>query len=188
MSQILNVTLHIGGLYATNRPALIKTVLGSCIAACLFDPLTKIGGMNHFMLPIPPKTASTEENLGRFGDHAMELLIGEIQKLGGERRRLRAKLFGGAHVLATEESAGSVPQRNIKFIEEFMRVEGVPILAKDLGGTQARRVHFQPHTGLVFVKKVASSALQATRMEEARARADSRQTAPKYGELTLWDD
>ena len=85
-------SIIVGDVFASDEPALVATVLGSCVAACMYDPVTQVGGMNHFMLP----QANRETTSAAFGIHAMELLINKIMRLGGDRRRLQAKHFGGA--------------------------------------------------------------------------------------------
>lgn len=179
-------TIHIGGVYASRDPALVKTILGSCISACLFDPQSGVGGMNHYLLPEPPRHSSDESMPSRFGIHAMDLLIGAIQKLGGRRDRIQAKVFGGAHVLAMKESATGVPQRNIAFIEEFMREEGIPIVARDLGGYLPRRVMFQTHSGRAFVQRMGTRTLALTRLEEQQIARTA--PPPQFGDITLFGD
>ena len=91
-----------GEYYATNKDMALVTVLGSCVSACLRDRESGIGGMNHFMLPDEGKLVGSHGNIsagGRYGVHAMELLINQILKLGGRRDRLEAKVFGGGNVL-----------------------------------------------------------------------------------------
>ena len=161
---LARVTIHIGGLRVSREPLVIDTVLGSCIAACLYDPVSGVGGMNHFMLPEgfdPDNPAST-----RYGVHAMELLITEIMKLGGHRRRFQAKVFGGGHVLNIRESLDGVPQRNIDFVRRFLNVEQIPVLNEDVGGYQARRVLFYAHTGKVFLKRLGTHDAERTAEEE----------------------
>ncbi len=161
---LARVTIHIGGLRVSREPLVIDTVLGSCIAACLYDPVSGVGGMNHFMLPEgfdPDNPAST-----RYGVHAMELLITEIMKLGGHRRRFQAKVFGGGHVLNIRESLDGVPQRNIDFVRRFLNVEQIPVLNEDVGGYQARRVLFYAHTGKVFLKRLGTHDAERTVEEE----------------------
>lgn len=106
MKRKAQVSIHIGGVFATREPTVIKTLLGSCIAACLRDPEAGVGGMNHFMLPAA-LNGNAEDNLSRFGLHAMELLIGEIQKLGGSglgcKLRCSAEvMFSGSPTRPTE--------------------------------------------------------------------------------------
>jgi chemotaxis receptor (MCP) glutamine deamidase CheD len=129
----------------------ISTLLGSCVGACLFDPAAGIGGMTHFMLPCQ-QTESLKS--ARYGIHAMEMLINEIMKLGGDRRRIRAKVFGGANVLTLTHWPWDVGRRNIEFIRTFLETDGIPIVAERLGGRRPLRVFFLTNTGKAFVKEV----------------------------------
>ena len=119
------VTIYIGGVHATDQPEVVKTLLGSCISVCLYDPITQVGGMNHFMLP-RGSARRHQGDLTRFGVHAMDYLIGQMMKLGGDRRRFVAKCFGGGHVLDMQESVAGVPQQNIAFIRSFLRGRRLP--------------------------------------------------------------
>ena len=143
-----------GEYHAASGPVGMTTVLGSCVSTCLWDPDRRIGGMNHFMLPGDNGTpASPVPKSARFGVYAMELLINEMLKMGAERRRLVAKVFGGGHVL---QGFGSldVGARNCEFVMEFLDVEGIPVLGRDLLDTYARKLHFSPATGKVLLKKL----------------------------------
>ncbi|MBI4562947.1 MAG: chemotaxis protein CheD [Candidatus Rokubacteria bacterium] len=186
MSERPEVTLHIGGVYATREPTVIKTLLGSCIAVCLLDPHVQVGGMNHFMLPAPGSGPEDAVDSARFGVHAMDLLIGAMQKAGGERCRLKAKVFGGGHVLSISGNGQSVPQRNIQFIEEFMRTEGIPVVNHDLGGYLPRRIYFHTDTGKVYVKRLGQSTLRLARMEEEQHTRKIRVSGPEFGGVTLF--
>jgi chemotaxis protein CheD len=181
------VTIHIGQVYATAEPTVIKTILGSCIAVCLLDPAAHVGGMNHFMLPAPGGGGEHRVDRSQFGIHAMDLLIGAIQKAGGERRRLQAKLFGGAQVLRLGGNGRSVPEQNIEFIETFMRTERIVVASRDLGGYLPRRIHFHIESGKVFVKRLGQQVLRETRTEEREALRILSQEAPRFGEITLFD-
>lgn len=182
------VTIHIGQVYATREPTVLKTVLGSCIAACLFDPMTRAGGMNHFMLPAPESPVSDGADVSRFGVHAMDLLIGAIQRAGGERHRLQAKVFGGGHVLRIAVNGNSVPERNIAFIEAFLKAEGITVLSRDLGGYLPRRIHFQTDTGKVFVKRLGQQTVRQTRAEEKEHLRAIGQAVPAYGAISLFEN
>ena len=160
-----DVTLRIGGVFASGGETVIRTVLGSCISACLYDPVARVGGMNHFMLPSRDE-ARDMEDLTRFGMHAMEVLIGAIQRLGGSRPRLQAKLFGGGHMLQTVSSLNSVSARNIAFIEQYVRAEHITVVSQDLGGYLARLVRFYPQTGRALVKRLGENALRELQLEE----------------------
>jgi chemotaxis receptor (MCP) glutamine deamidase CheD len=92
--------IHIGGVRAAREPSVLKTVLGSCIAVCLTDPVARIGGMNHFMLPAPGDGSEEPWGAARYGIHAMDLLVGAMLKAGADRLRLQARLFGGASLRA----------------------------------------------------------------------------------------
>lgn len=126
---------------------MISTVLGSCIAACLHDAEAKVGGMNHFLLGEPTEGAMLrQEDLQRYGVHAMEVLINEMMRKGASRSRLRAHLYGGADMCA---NLGMIGSRNAEFARRFMATEGIEIGHCDLGGNQARRVEFLPYEGKV---------------------------------------
>lgn len=138
-----------GEHYVTGDPEVVlTTVLGSCVAACLRDPETGIGGMNHFLLPDSDASGGHAQ---RFGAHAMELLINEILRLGGGRRTLQAKLFGGGRMF---NGLGDVGEANAAFAERFLKDEGIPIVGGSLRGPQARRVQFWPSSGRAFQRFV----------------------------------
>jgi chemotaxis protein CheD len=161
---IPRVTIHIGGVQASREPLLLDTVLGSCIAACIFDPVAAIGGMNHFMLPegADPDNPTS----ARYGVNAMELLISEIMKLGGNRKRFQAKVFGGGHVLKIRETLDGIPQQNIDFVHRFLNTESIPVMGEDIGGYQARRVLFNTQSAKVYMKKLGTNEAEVTAEEE----------------------
>ncbi len=158
------ITITIGEVRVSREPVVLDTVLGSCISACLFDPVSNIGGMNHFMLP----QGSDPDNptSARFGVNAMELLVADLMKMGANRRRLQAKVFGGGHVLGIRESLDGVPQINIRFIQHFLSAEQIPVVSEDLGGYRARRVRFNTHTAKVLVKHLGQNDADRTAQEE----------------------
>ena len=143
-----------GQYHATAGPGTITTVLGSCVSTCLWDPVARIGGMNHFMLPGDQATpGSAWAASARFGVYAMEVLINQMTRLGADRRRLVAKVFGGARVLAGFDTL-DVGAKNAEFVLEFLKVEGIPLLAQDLLDVHPRKVHFFPDSGKVQVKRL----------------------------------
>lgn len=121
--------------------AAISTILGSCVATCLYDPAGHVGGMNHFLLP---DSGSGNLTSARYGVNAMELLINALIKQGATRGALKAKVFGGARMIAGLTDVG---QKNAAFVVEFLRREGIECVGQSLGGTQARRIEFWPATG-----------------------------------------
>lgn len=129
-------------LATRNQNETLSTVLGSCVAACLWDPVAFIGGMNHFLLPYAG--AGADSISSRYGINAMEMLINNLLKLGADRKRLRAKLFGGATMSSNLADIGGL---NARFAQSFLSTEGIPCDAASLGGTAARRVTFHPTSG-----------------------------------------
>jgi chemotaxis protein CheD len=121
----------------------IATLLGSCVAACLRDPVAGVGGMNHFLLPGADSSRGETENIG-IGVHAMELLVNALLSHGARRERIEAKLFGGANVVAGLTRVG---EKNAKFAEEFLRREGIQHVGGSLRGDSGRRLQFWPVSG-----------------------------------------
>lgn len=176
-----------GEVYVTVEDEVITTVLGSCVSACVRDPVFKVGGMNHFMLPLSSGSGSWDSDGGlstRYGNYAMELLINEILKHGGSRKNLEVKIFGGGTVLANSAST-NVGERNIRFIEEYLRVEGFGLVAEDVGGIYPRKIVFHPHTGLVRVKKLRNMH-NRTVVERETAYLKQIDTQPAGGEIDLF--
>lgn len=141
-----------GEYFVSNQGMLLVTVLGSCVAACIRDVESGIGGMNHFMLPDDGgrETAGTS---ARYGSYAMEVLINHLLKLGARRNRLEAKVFGGGAVMASLSSS-NVGARNAEFVLKYLNTEKIPVVAKDLLDSYPRKVYFFPKTGRVLVKKL----------------------------------
>jgi len=124
---------------------MITTLLGSCVAVCLYDSTAKVGGMNHFLLGEPGADhVPRSGDLSRYGVHAMELLINEMMAKGAVRGRLRAHLYGGATMIS---GLGSIGANNAAFARRFMETEGITVGHCDLGGVHARKVEFLPHDG-----------------------------------------
>jgi chemotaxis protein CheD len=154
-----------GDTYVTdNDNEVLTTILGSCIAACIRDPVTRIGGMNHFLLP---NGKSGDTGATRFGVNAMEILINNILKRGGARNRLEAKLFGGASVIAGLSDVGA---SNIVFAEKFLADEHIRLVGGDVRGSNARRIQYWPVTGRARQLSVANLN-KASLVEEELATA-----------------
>lgn len=150
----------------------LTTVLGSCVAACVWDPAAGVGGMNHFLLPEAPDGVSADR---RYGVHAMELLINALLARGARRRDLRAKVFGGARMSAGMIDVGG---RNADFIRRFLSDEEITLTAESLGGDQARRVQFWPVGGRARQHRVAPG--------RAPPPAAARPPAPASSDLELF--
>ena len=148
-----SVRVQPGEFFATDRDVSLLTVLGSCVAACVRDRVSGIGGMNHFMLPRARGTPGPASASARYGVNAMELLINEIIRLGARRANLEAKVFGGGNVLAGVTML-SVGEMNAEFVCNFLREESIPIVAQDLQGVVSRQVRYFPATGRALVRSV----------------------------------
>jgi chemotaxis protein CheD len=143
-----------GEYYFTGKDMLIVTVLGSCVAACIRDRVSGVGGMNHFMLPDSGGDADSPVSASmRYGTYAMEILINELLKAGARRENLEAKVFGGGNVLRGF-IAINVGERNAQFVRDYLRAENIRITAEDLKDIHPRKVYFFPRTGKVLVKKL----------------------------------
>jgi chemotaxis protein CheD len=131
------------------------TVLGSCVAACIRDPHTGVGGMNHFMLPQHQSGAwGSDLRSTRFGNFAMEKLINELTKAGCVRERMEIKVFGGGNVTDMNNAVGT---ENSEFVLRYLAAEDLRCAAKDLGGSLPRRIHYFPATGRVVRRLLGNS-------------------------------
>ncbi|MBP8214681.1 MAG: chemoreceptor glutamine deamidase CheD [Propionivibrio sp.] len=141
-----------GEYFVTSSDEVLVTVLGSCVAACIRDVDSGLGGMNHFMLP----DDGGRETFGasaRYGNYAMEVLINHLLKMGARRMRLEAKVFGGGAVLESL-SVSKVGIRNAEFVLDYLKTERIPIVAKDLLDAYPRKIYYFPNSGRVLVKKL----------------------------------
>jgi chemotaxis protein CheD len=128
---------------SSDPATVLSTLLGSCVAVCLHDPVASVGGMNHFLLP-GEQASHAQRRAERFGAHLMEALINDLMMRGARRERLQAKIFGGANILRGLSDVGA---QNAAFAKRFLHHEGIRIIAEDLGGARARRVQFWPASG-----------------------------------------
>ena len=175
-----------GEFYVTRNPdEILVTVLGSCVSACIRDPILGVGGMNHFMLA-NGRTGAWGDDLrsARFGNFAMEKLINELIKAGCSRDRMEIKVFGGGNVIDASTPIGSA---NAEFVLRYLEAEGLRCNAEDLGGTNPRRIHYYPGTGRVVRRLLGTGETYAISREEREyaERLRSRQLA---GEIHLFGD
>lgn len=143
-----------GEYYVTKRDMVLVTVLGSCVAACIRDKSSGIGGMNHFMLP----ESQTGEHgpassTARYGAYAMEMMINQLLKNGAQRSNLEAKLFGGASILRGMTTS-NVGVLNAEFALQYLENEGITLISQDLLDVFPRKIYFFPASGRVLVKKI----------------------------------
>lgn len=144
----------------------LTTILGSCVATCITDPIRGVGGMNHFLLP---EGSPDEKQQMRYGSHAMELLINGLLKMGARKDRMEAKIFGGSSMHDGLEKIGLA---NIKFAKKFLSDEGISCVASSLGGRDARRVRYVPRTGQAWQMFVRSSEIPVSSNLPRQSRND----------------
>lgn len=177
-----------GEYYVTTSGEMISTVLGSCVSACVRDSRLGIGGMNHFMLPLDTSQGRSSWGAAvsagtRYGNVAMERLVNDILKLGGTRERLEVKLVGGGRVL--QAMSTDVGARNIEFVREYVRVEGLALASVDLGDIHPRKVQYFPGTGRLRVRKLTGQGSQAL-CDRERHYLESFDKAAPGGEVELF--
>ncbi len=172
-------------LVSDRADVMMVTTLGSCVAACVYDPAAAVGGMNHFLLPEVPESEQGDASAAaRYGSVAMERLINELLSKGAKRDRLEVKLFGGARVI---ESSFDVGHQNARFALDYVRREGLKLVGQDLGGASARRVHYFPHSGKAMRKMLRPEALSETANQELHFRSTLRQK-PIEGDVELFGE
>lgn len=154
-----------GWAIETERP--IATLLGSCVAVCLFDPKLRLGGMNHFLLPSKTSSSSDDTDIILNGDYAMEVLVNGLFSKGANKSRLVAKAFGGGTIVSSIRMA--IGERNSQFAHDWLEREGIPLVASDFSGPWSRKVVFVPQTGDAFCRRIPTT--QATAAEVAKAEA-----------------
>lgn len=152
-----------GEYFVSSEDMMVMTVLGSCIAACIWDGRVRAGGMNHFMLP----EGDGVEGGGRYGSYAMELLINHLLKLGARRESMQAKIFGGAQVMAGFSSM-NVGERNTKFVLDYLATERIPVVSQDVLDIHPRKVCFFPTSGKALVKRLAHAHPETLAVEERK--------------------
>ena len=165
-NAIWMVKVFPGEFYVTrSAEEAIVTVLGSCVSACIRDPIAGVGGMNHFMLPHHKSgNWGVASSSTRFGNFAMEKLINELIKAGCARERMEVKVFGGGNVTDTSNAVGT---DNAEFVLRYLAEEGLRCAAQDLGGLLPRRIHYYPATGRVVRKLLGGTDTDAVSREES---------------------
>lgn len=142
--------LHAGHLAVSSTPTAITTILGSCVAVSLWDPERRIGGLNHYLLP---NRVGTSLSSPRFGSVAIARLIDDVVALGGSPRRLQAKIFGGACILAAFDGARThLGESNVQIAREVLGRREIPVAAQSVGGQRGRKVIFHTDEGVAWVK------------------------------------
>jgi len=157
MVQATVIRILPGQYHATGENTVISTVLGSCVSVCLYDPVMKIGGMNHFMLPgVAHSRGASKTGSAKYGIYAMTLLLDHVIQLGARKTNLAAKIFGAGRVM---DGMSDVGCQNSDFAIRFVRDADISIAAIDVGDIYPRKIYFYPATGRVFVKRIQHQAL-----------------------------
>lgn len=174
-----------GEYYVTSRDMALVTTLGSCVAACIRDRISGIGGMNHFMLPGDKDDGgSLLSPSARYGTYAMEKMINDLFKMGAKRSHLEAKVFGGGNMLRGF-TLTNVGERNAEFVLNYLRTENIAILGKDLLDIYPRKVYFFPRSGDVLVKKLRNMH-NDTIIEREKIYSAHLKVADVQGEIELF--
>ncbi len=173
-----------GEYYVTGRDMLLVTVLGSCVAACIRDPKTGLGGMNHFMLPESGDRNDVFSSSMRYGGYAMEVLVNQLVKMGANRARLEAKVFGGGAVLRGFTTV-NVGERNSEFVLEYLETERIRVVSQDLMGLYPRKVYYFPASGRVMVRKL-KSVHNSTIIEREQIYGQRLKTSTIAGDVELF--
>ena len=152
-----------GEYRVTDRPLMISTLLGSCVSVCLYDPGRRVMGMNHFLLAEHRRADSLPlkaPDVGRYGIHAMEILVNELLKLGAKNTELRAKAFGGSSMLRDAYTGGNklagVGSVNVEFVREYLSSRRIPLISADFGGNHGRQIHFSGDDYSVYVRRIST--------------------------------
>ena len=155
MSEITAHYLYAGALFANKSPHVITTILGSCVAVCLWDPILHIGGINHYQLDLWNGCGLASP---KYGNIAIQKLIEKMLRLGSEQSSLKAKVFGGAAVIGNHCNSFNIGGRNSDIALKMLHDADIPVIAKNIGGYQGRKLIFFTQTGVVMMKKVQKNS------------------------------
>lgn len=192
------VVINPGEYLVSEEDIIISTVLGSCIAVVLYDINLGLGGMNHFMLPgafrphpmqggrVNPQDFLEES--ARYGMYAMEVLINELLKRGANRKKIQAKVFGGASVIhRNDEGRKNIADTNIDFVFEYLETERIPLVSFDVGGSLARKIFFFVKTGKVPLKRIKGPSVAMIQDQELSYRK-TLSSRPQEGPILFFTD
>ncbi len=176
-------SIIIGEVLSSAEPMWITTLLGSCVAVCLYDDRAKVGGMNHFMLPVPSDKSMINAS---YGLHSMELLINSVMSAGGDRRRLKAKLFGGSSVVRTSARHARIGSSNVEFAEKVLENEHIPIVASFTERDSGMHIKFHTHTNKVIVRMLDRESAEKIHRRNAALAVAIQQKLSQTSDVTLF--
>ncbi len=145
----LNKFIHVGEIHVGVKPTEISTILGSCIAVCLYDKVEQISGMNHYLVPLWNENGLQSP---KYGNISIPKLIENMLNIGCKINNIEAKIFGGGNVIEVKQEEMMIGRKNILIAKEILQEYGIPITAQDVGGTRGRRILMRSDTGKVFLK------------------------------------
>ncbi|MDY6935462.1 MAG: chemotaxis protein CheD [Spirochaetota bacterium] len=181
--------LYPGDYYASEESCIIETITGACVVVCLFDYIHSIGGMGHFIVP---GTIGTEgiiaDEIAKQGILSMEFLMAEIVKLGGDRRYVRAKLFGAGYITSSIPEMGGIVDSNIRFMHEYFSMERIEVETEDLGGNYRRKIMYLPLKGQAYRKLLTNNNEASEFMKLEKEYIDNKfNNKERYGKLILFE-
>jgi len=177
------------GAWAIEPERPLSTLLGSCVAVCLFDPQARLGGLNHFMLPNMGRSQHGDVDSLLSGDYAMESLLNALLQKGAKKPRLNAKAFGGGTIIDTRAGSLSIGMRNANFTKEWLDREGIPLMSSDFLGPWSRKVLFLPGTGDAYCRRMLTNMATAeviAREEQAYAETLAKRQRPAENKIELF--
>ncbi len=154
MSTMIKVGM--ADLKVTSAPNVLSTLgLGSCIGICLYDPVTKVSGLAHIMLP-SSKTIKNNSNIAKFADTGIDDLLKKMEALGASKRRLVGKIAGGAQMFSFSSGSDTmrIGERNAEAVREILRAYRIPIQADETGGNYGRTIEFYADSGKLLIKTI----------------------------------
>ena len=171
-----------GWSVSDKRP--FATLLGSCVAVCLYDSRLHVGGFNHFMLPSRADGKHGDTDVVLHGDFAMEVLVNAMMDKGVQKSRLVAKAFGGGTIVSSIRMA--IGERNVQFAKEWLAREGIPLVASDFLGPWSRKVIFDPVSGDAFCKRIPVTQAAATQLVQAEQAYESAMSGAQSKRIELF--
>lgn len=177
------------GAWAIEVERPLATLLGSCVAVCLFDPVSRIGGLNHFMLPNMGHGRHGDVDSLLSGDYAMESLLNALLNKGAKKVRLQAKAFGGGTIIDTKAGSSSIGMRNANFAKDWLEREGITLMSSDFLGPWSRKVLFLPNTGDAYCRRMVTNMATAeviAREEQAYADTLAQKAKPVANKIELF--
>lgn len=155
MSDLPGRYLFPAEIFVASEPTIVSTVLGSCVAVCLWEPRLALGGMNHYLLPLWNGDGLATP---KYGNIAIRQLVDKLLAQGADRRNLQAKIFGGAAMWSTTDGLFAIGQRNVELAQQQLKELQISLVASDVGGSRSRKIFFNTQDGSVLLRRQRSEA------------------------------